>query len=424
MTIRLAAVFSHPIQYFAPLFRALAADPALELKVFFRSLRGAEGYHDPGFDRSVAWDVPVLEGYDHELLAPGASAAGRLFGPDHPQVATRLAAFDPDAVWVHGYASLASLRAILWGRGRGVVFTGDSELLQPRSTARRALKRGLLPYLFRRVSVFVDYGERNRDYYRHYGVPDAKMVHGGYPLDVVRFAAGRDAMDDGQRQARREELGLTRFAPGDEDRRAQREALGLPPFPGAMTVVWAGKLVAMKRPLDLVEAIAMLAGRGVEVQALVIGSGPLEEQLRERIAASAGGGRAALAGRVALAGFVNQAAMPGMLALGDVVAMTSEREPYGLVIPEAMAAGCAVVASDRVGCVSASGVARPGVNTLVYPCGVVPALAAALGAMARDPDGLAAMQRASRELAWQQDVSRIAVAMREAALRAARRRRR
>jgi glycosyltransferase involved in cell wall biosynthesis len=297
VTTRLAAVFSHPIQYFAPLFRALAADPALDFKVFFRSARGAEGYHDPGFDRTLAWDVPLLEGYAHELLAAGApTAATRLFGADHPEAAARLAAFDPDAVWVHGYSSLASLRAIRWGSRRGVVFTGDSELLQPRSRVRRVLKRALLPALFRRVSVFVDYGERNREYYRHYGVPDAKMVHGGYPLDIARFAAGRDTLDDAERAALREGLGLAA---------------------GALTVVWAGKLIAAKRPLDLIEALALLAARGVGAQALFVGSGPLERELRDRVAA------AGLGGRVALAGFVNQGGMPRVLALGDVVAMTS-----------------------------------------------------------------------------------------------------
>jgi glycosyltransferase involved in cell wall biosynthesis len=395
MVTRLAAVFSHPIQYFAPLFRVLARDPALDLKVLFGSAMGAESYHDAGFGRQVRWDVPLLEGYDNEVLVSRrVPLVSRAAGADCPRIGGRLGAFDPDVVWVHGYASLASLRAMRWARGRGraVIFTGDSELLQPRSLLRRAAKRLVLPALFRRVAVVVDFGERNREYYRHYGVPDAKLAHGALPLEIARFAAGRESLaPEGRREAERVRLGLD---------------------PRATTVVWSGKFAGHKRPVDLIGAIALLRGRGVAVQALFVGSGPLGAEM-ECVVADLG-----LERSVRFSGFVNQAEMPRLLALGDVVAMTSEREPYGLAIPEAMAAGNAVVASDRVGCVAADGVARPGVNALVYPWGDAAALAAAIGALAGDPARLAAMREASRGLAWQQDVSRVAVAVREAAVRA------
>ena len=57
--MRLAFVTSHPIQYQAPLFRALAG--AVELRVFF----GWDGARDDAFDdargfgRTTAWDVPL-----------------------------------------------------------------------------------------------------------------------------------------------------------------------------------------------------------------------------------------------------------------------------------------------------------------------------------------------------------------------------
>src|SRR5438093_288259 len=54
---RLAVLTSHPIQYQAPLFRALARRPELDLTVFFGSDQGARAYRDPGFQTTVAWDV-------------------------------------------------------------------------------------------------------------------------------------------------------------------------------------------------------------------------------------------------------------------------------------------------------------------------------------------------------------------------------
>ena len=44
--------------------------------------------------------------------------------------------------------------------------------------------------------------------------------------------------------------------------------------------------------------------------------------------------------------------------------MCSEKDPHPLAVTESMAAGNAVIASDRVGCVGPTDAARPGVNAL------------------------------------------------------------
>ena len=46
---RLAALFSHPIQYFAPLFRWLAQEPEIDLTVYYCSRKGVEGYAETCF---------------------------------------------------------------------------------------------------------------------------------------------------------------------------------------------------------------------------------------------------------------------------------------------------------------------------------------------------------------------------------------
>jgi hypothetical protein len=60
---RVLVVASHPVQYMAPIFRRLAAHPALDLQVVYCTLRGAEAGHDPEFGASIQWDVPLLDGY-------------------------------------------------------------------------------------------------------------------------------------------------------------------------------------------------------------------------------------------------------------------------------------------------------------------------------------------------------------------------
>ena len=49
-------------------------------------------------------------------------------------------------------------------------------------------------------------------------------------------------------------------------------------------------------------------------------------------------------------GFVNQAELPGWYGCGDVLALPSGREPWGLVVNEGMACGLVPVVSEAVGC--------------------------------------------------------------------------
>src|SRR5688572_4271292 len=63
---RFGVVASHVIQYYGPLFRLLAAHPAIDLTVLFCSRRGAEPYLDHDLGVRLKWDLPLLEGYSHE----------------------------------------------------------------------------------------------------------------------------------------------------------------------------------------------------------------------------------------------------------------------------------------------------------------------------------------------------------------------
>jgi hypothetical protein len=59
--LRVGILVTHPIQYYAPWYRALAAE--VDLEVFFSHRQQPKGQADAGFGVAFEWDVPLLDGY-------------------------------------------------------------------------------------------------------------------------------------------------------------------------------------------------------------------------------------------------------------------------------------------------------------------------------------------------------------------------
>src|ERR1700689_4771921 len=70
---RLAVVVTHPIQYYAPLWRALAREASLRTHVIFASRIGLEKTFDAEMKAEVAWATDLTAGYSHEFLPEAAS---------------------------------------------------------------------------------------------------------------------------------------------------------------------------------------------------------------------------------------------------------------------------------------------------------------------------------------------------------------
>ena len=116
---------------------------------------------------------------------------------------------------------------------------------------------------------------------------------------------------------------------------------------GPLRVGYVGRLAPRKGIGELLEAVALVRARGVDMRLDVYGSAPPGQEWREgqyrRRAIGLG-----LAESVHFHGFV--ADIQNRLGGIDVLVAPSQRpEPFGLVIIEAMAAGCAVVVSRNDG---------------------------------------------------------------------------
>jgi glycosyltransferase involved in cell wall biosynthesis len=353
MSRRIAVVASHPVQYQAPFFRRLAQ--RADLTVFFGqrhepALESMAGYGD-GF----SWDVPLTDGYRHEWLTNVASRPGvnRFGGCDTPEIANRLGRGGFDACIVLGWYLKSYVQAILACRRHRipVLLRGDSQLATNRSLITQAVKYWPYRVLLNAVAGHLAVGSANREYLTHYGVPETRLFDVPHAVDDSWFGA---------------EAGAARAA-GTRER--ERAALGIPL--GARVALFVGRLVEMKRPLDLIRALTD-PSVPPDLWGLFVGSGPLEGEAKALAET--------LDARVRFAGFRNQRSLPAMYATADMLVLPSDaRETWGLVANEALAAGLPIVVSDAAGCARDLPVGEAGRR---YPVGQVSQLSAALTSMA------------------------------------------
>jgi glycosyltransferase involved in cell wall biosynthesis len=352
---RLTIIATHPIQYYAPLYRALAASRSVELQVVFCSRAGLETYFDSGFGQEFQWKNDLLSGYPHVFLADAAAASSddidRL---DNPSVVHALASFRPDCVLIQGYSVRTMRRALRWANQQRipVLLFADSAYPDGVTFPKTLLKRAVLAYVYRCIAGFFFMGDRGRAYHLHYGARDDQLYFCPYTIDEPLFDAARRERPLLRARLRRE-LGL------DET---------------DVVFLFCGKLITRKHPIDLVNAAGLLAERhdeGRRVVLLFCGDG--EWRVRLEAAASAHGVRAAFVG------FRNMDSIGEVYCAADAIILPSEREAYGVVLAEAAFFALPLVVSNAVGAAGPNSLVRDGENGIVFPVGDVPALATAMG---------------------------------------------
>lgn len=156
---RLAVISTHPIQYYAPWFRHIAGAIDGDLKVFYLWDFGVTDQVDPAFLQTLRWDVPLLEGYDWEMIPNRSRRPGtdHFWGIDNPELAPRLEAWRPTAVLCLGYNFASFLRLLLFWPSRRcpLLLRGDSHRLTPRRSKELVPKAGADPSLSSLHGLFV-----------------------------------------------------------------------------------------------------------------------------------------------------------------------------------------------------------------------------------------------------------------------------
>lgn len=190
-------------------------------------------------------------------------------------------------------------------------------------------------------------------------------------------------------------IDVERFRRARARRAAARDALGV--GDRALVVGLLGRLCPQKDPLTFVAAARTIAARHPDAHFVLVGDGPLEDEVIAAI------GRVGLRSQFHLPGWVQ--APEDWLAGLDVGVLTSAWEAFGLAAAEYMAAGVPVVATAVGGL---RGVIDDGRTGLLVPAHDPVAVAAAVLRIAADPALRARLVASASEIVERRfDVQRV-----------------
>lgn len=143
-------------------------------------------------------------------------------------------------------------------------------------------------------------------------------------------------------------------------------------------LLWAGRLIDWKHPEDAIAVAEKLKRAGYAFELKLIGSGSMEQQLRQMIEEKG------LSDCVLMPGSMKPEEVRAHMEQANVYLFTSDRgEGWGAVLNESMNSGCAVVASHAIGAVPF--LIKDGENGRIYRSGDVDILYEKVKALLDDP---------------------------------------
>lgn len=325
---------SHPVQYKAPVYQELEKILPGSFEIIYASdfsVRG--GNVDKEFGAEVKWDTPLMAGYAFRVLRnergiPGSSPAS-LTGAG---IFALLRRERPSAVVLthsrYTFDKVAYLSALVLGIPILIRQETQDEMFADGRGRLKSLARYLAYRLmYAPVRHAFSFGVLNFEHLTKHGISpkNVSTAHFSVPDPIA----------------------LMSLPEREQRRQAMREQLGIPQ--GRKVVAFFGKFIPKKNPELLFQALEHVpdAVRN-ELFLLFVGAGELKPEL-DALAAMA---QQRWGVSTHFAGFINQTKLPDYYLVTDTMVLPSRRmgEAWGLVVNEALQAGCAVAISDAVGC--------------------------------------------------------------------------
>jgi glycosyltransferase involved in cell wall biosynthesis len=322
------------------LFKFLAESGKFTLKVFYTWGENSLNVYDPGFGKQRLWDIDLLSGYDHTFVPNTATDPGSHHhkGIINPDVIEQINLFNPTAMIVYGWNFDSHFKIMRHFKGKiPILFRGDSTLLDEKKafSIKSFLRQQYLKWVYSHVDIALSPGTASDAYFKFVGLKSNQIVRATHAVENNRFEM------------------------------SSREKLGTSEQGTPITFLFAGKFEPKKNPLLLISAFKKLYETKKNIHLVLVGDGVLRDGIVIELNQLSTQNEQPFT----LLPFQNQSQMPSIYINGDIFVLPSQGpgETWGLALNEAMASGCAVIASDKCG--AASDLIEDGKNGYIFKSG-------------------------------------------------------
>jgi glycosyltransferase involved in cell wall biosynthesis len=317
--IRVAILTNERAPYRVPVYNALATRPDLDLTVVYFSRK----------EPNREWKLPPSTHKHHFLeerfVTIGSRMQGERYIHYNPDAWSYLATLRPQVIVTTGYNPthlLAFAYCQLRGARHVVMTDGTSRSEENLSRVHRWVRA----FIYRRSAAYVGASGASLKLLESYGNPPDRIFRSYLCANNKAFA----------RQ---------------------------PAVERSYDLMFSGRVAPVKNPdfvLRVAAALAVKLGRRIRV--LIVGSGPMQDELKQ-LAASLGD-----AVEVNFAGFLTQDELPSFYVQARLFCFPTSWDPWGVVVNEACAAGLPVLSTSKAGVVGE--LVRDGENGRVLPLDV------------------------------------------------------
>ena len=377
---KIAIVAPTCFYYQVALFRRLAADPRIDLMVYYCSDEALQAQDVLRMYRTGrVWgdEHELLIGYSHKFLPNYTLRPSYLkwpFGLMNFGVWAEVRKNRPSAVILMSWMNVTwwvLIAACLMFKVPFLYMTdanGYGHEKAPRW--KKWVKNAFLgKFVFRQAAGFLCAGTANMQYYAYLGVPDSKL----FPF---AYSAGYEAM-------------LQASVELSDSRTRLRKEQGI--AESNLVILYCGRLSKEKALFDLLQAFHTIQPQHPEVILAFVGDGDQRKALENRVAELN-------LQSVRFLGFQNRKEIAKYYVTADALVLPSFRETWGIVVNEAMCFGLPVIVSDQVG--ASDDLVFPGYNGFRFPSGDVEALGSCIKTLVELPkEERLAMGRRSLDLA-------------------------
>lgn len=349
MPKKIIFINSHPIQYFAPMYKYMN-EQGVNTEAWYCSDESIKGGFDKEFGVKITWDIPLLNGYSYRFFKNYSwkpSISKGFFGLINLGLIKQLFNEPKAVIIVHGWNYFTHFMVLMLGKLKGhtICLRNDMPLSHEyykKGWKQKVKKIGLKYFLFPRIDKFLYIGSQNKLFYKSYQIKEKRLVSCPYAVDNDRFKA--------------------EFKVIKPNISSIKTKLGIPE--SDKIIIFSGKYIDKKRPLDLLHAFKNLNSPNCWL--IMVGEGELRTSMENYIEKHQ-------LNQVILTGFVNQSKIAEYYAIGDLFVMCSSLgENWGLSVNEAMNFDLPLLLSDLTGC--SSDLVKNGNNGYMFKTGDTDAL--------------------------------------------------